>query len=361
MPEEIVAKFQVKYVEVLDENGKVDKKLEPKLTADQLKQIFYLLVLTRTYDDTALNLQREGRIGTYASSRGEEACIIGPAFAMKKEDWLVPSYREHGAYLTRGLPMKNLFIHWGGSEDGNKIPQGQRNMTIAIPIATQLLHAAGIAWASKLRKEKIATLTFLGDGATSEGDFHEAMNFAGVYQLPIVFMCRNNEYAISVPRTCEGTAACQTRAQTLAQKAISYGFEGRVVDGNDILGCYAVAKEAFEKAYAGKGPTLIEALTYRMGAHTTADDPTRYRPAKELEAWAKKDPIERFRKYLKDKKVWTAAWEKEVTEQAVKEVKKAISEYEQHQPSPEDMFKNVFAKTPPHLQEQMEYLARFKK
>jgi len=361
MPEEIVAKFQVKYVEVLDENGKVDKKLEPKLTADQLKQLFYLLVLTRTYDDTALNMQREGRIGTYASSRGEEACIIGPAFAMKKEDWLVPCYREHGAYLTRGLPMKNLFIHWGGSEDGNKIPQGQRNMTISIPVGTQMLHAVGISLAAKLRKEKCAAVTFFGDGATSEGDFHEAMNFAGVFQTPTVFICRNNEYAISVPRTCYDTAGCQTRAQTLAQKALSYGFEGLVVDGNDILGCYLVTKDALEKAYAGKGPTFIEALTYRMGAHTTADDPTKYRPAKELELWAKRDPIERFRKYLKAKGIWTAAFEKETVEKAEKEVKRAIVDYEQHQPKYEDMFKYVFAQMPAHLQEQLDYLERFKR
>lgn len=361
MPKNVVAKFQVSYLQVLDENGKLDKKLEPKLTTDQLKELFRLMVLTRTYDDTALNLQREGRIGTYASSRGEEACIIGPAFAMKKEDWLVPCYREHGAYLTRGLPMKNLFIHWGGSEDGNKIPEGQRNMTIAIPVGTQMLHAVGISLAARMRGEKCAAVTFFGDGATSTGDFHEAMNFAGVFKAPVVFVCRNNEYAISVPRTCENTAGCQTRAQTLAQKAIAYGFEGIIVDGNDILACYVATKDALTKAYAGKGPTLIEALTYRMGAHTTADDPTRYRPAKELEAWAKRDPIERFRKYLKAKKVWSDAWEKKVIEQCHQEVRQAVEEYEKHQPKPEDMFTNVFAQMPAHLKEQMEYLKRFKK
>jgi pyruvate dehydrogenase E1 component alpha subunit len=361
MPKEIVAKFQVSYLQVLDESGKVDRKLEPKLSAAQLKELFRLMILERTFDETALNMQREGRIGTYAQSLGEEACHVGPAFAMKKEDWFVPSYREHGAFLARGVPMKNLFIHWGGSEDGNKMPEGQRNMTVAIPVGTHLLHAVGIAWAAKMRKEKIASLVFFGDGATSTGDFHEAMNFAGVFEIPTVFFCRNNEYAISLPRTCEDTAGCQTRAQTLAQKAIGYGFEGMVVDGNDVLACYVATKQALEKAYAGKGPTMIEALTYRMGAHTTADDPTRYRSQKEIEAWKKKDPIERFRKYLKAKKMWTAAWEKKIVQEAQQEVRQAIEEYEKHQPKPEDMFTNVFATIPPHLKEQMGYLKRFKK
>lgn len=361
MTKETIAKFQIEYLQILDENGKADSKLEPELSAAQLKELFRLMILERTFDETALNMQREGRIGTYAQSLGEEACHVGPAFAMKKEDWLVPSYREHGAYLARGVPMKNLFIHWGGSEDGNKIPEGQHNLTMCIPIATQLPHAAGIAWAAKLRKEKNAVLTFFGDGGTSEGDFHEGMNFAGVFELPVVFFCRNNEYAISVPRTCYDTAGCQTRAQTLAQKAISYGFEGVVVDGNDVLACYAATKQALEKAYAGGGPTMIEALTYRMGAHTTADDPTRYRNQKETEHWKKKDPVDRFRKYLKHKKIWTAAWEKQLTADCQKEVDAAIKEYEKHQPQPEDMFTNVFAVLPPHLKEQMDYLARFRK
>ncbi len=361
MPKETIAKFSVPYLQILNENGKVDKKLEPKLSAEQLKELFRLMVLERTFDQTALNMQREGRIGTYAQSLGEEACHVGPAFAMKKEDWLVPSYREHGAFITRGVPLKNLFIHWGGSEDGNKIPEGQHNLTVCIPIATQLPHAVGIAWAAQMRKEKIGVLTFFGDGGTSEGDFHEAMNFAGVYELPVVFLCRNNEYAISLPRTCYDTAGCQTRAQTLAQKAISYGFEGIVVDGNDILACYVATKEALAKGYAGKGPTMIEALTYRMGAHTTADDPMRYRSEKELQVWAKKDPITRFRKYLQSKKIWTAAWEKKVVDQCQQEVQKAVAEAEKHQPSPEDMFTNVFAQIPTHLKEQMEYLQRFKK
>jgi pyruvate dehydrogenase E1 component alpha subunit len=361
MVREKIASFSVEYLQILDENGKVDKKLEPKLSAEQLKELFRLMILERAFDQTALNMQREGRIGTYAQSLGEEACHVGPAFAMKKEDWLVPSYREHGAFLARGVPLKNLFIHWGGSEDGNIMPEGSRNLTVSIPIATQLLHAAGLAWAAKLRKEKCAALTFFGDGGTSEGDFHEALNFAGVFELPVVFLCRNNEYAISVPRTCYDTAGCQTRCQTLAQKAISYGFEGLVIDGNDVLACYVATKDALAKAYAGKGPTMIEALTYRMGAHTTADDPSRYRNETELKVWAKRDPIERFRKYLQSKKIWTAAWEKKITDQIAQDIKKAVAEFEKHVSKPEDMFTHVFAKMPPHLKEQMDYLKRFSK
>lgn len=361
MPKKILEEIRIQYVQILDENGKVDTKLEPKLSADQLKELFRLMLLERTFDQTALSMQREGRIGTYAQSLGEEACHVGPAFALRKEDWLVPSYREHGAMLAHGVPLTNLFIHWGGSEDGNIMPAGNRTLTVCIPIATQLPHAAGIAWAAKLRKEKSAVLVFFGDGGTSEGDFHEGMNFAGVFQLPVVFLCRNNEYAISVPRTCYDTAGCQTRAQTLAQKAAAYGFEGIVIDGNDILACYQVVKEALAKAYAGKGPTMIEALTYRMGAHTTADDPSRYRNETELAVWKKRDPIERFRKYLKGKKIWTEAWEKKLTEQCKKEVQKAVAEAEQNTPKPEDMFTSVFATMPPHLKEQMDYLKRFSK
>jgi pyruvate dehydrogenase E1 component alpha subunit len=362
MAEETVARFAVKYVQVLDEHGNVDRKLEPKLTSAQLKELFRLMILTRAYDDTALSLQREGRIGTYASSRGEEACCVGPAFALQKNDWLVPSYREHGAYFARGLPMENLFIHWGGSEDGNKIPEGQRNMTVAIPVGTQTLHAVGIAWAAKLRKEKSASLVFFGDGATSTGDFHEAMNFAGVFKTPTVFVCRNNKYAISVPATCtDNGGSCQTRAQTLAQKAIAYGIEGIMVDGNDILACYSVVKQALANAYAGRGATFIEAITYRMGAHTTADDPTRYRSAEEVAMWAKKDPITRFRQYLRAKKIWSVGWEKQLIEQAKEQVSEAIKKYEAHKSKPEDMFTNLFAQMPQHLKEQMDYLVGFKK
>ena len=361
MPRETIAKFSIPYLQILDEHGKVDKKLEPKLSASQLKEIYRLLVLTRTFDQTSVSLQREGRIGTYAQSLGEEACMVGGAFAMKKEDWLVPCYREHGAYLARGVPLKQLFIHWAGSEDGNKMIEGQRNMTVSIPVGTQMLHAVGISYAAKLRKEKIAAVTYFGDGATSEGDFHEAMNMASVFQTPTVFICRNNEYAISIPRTCYDTAGCQTRAQTIAQKAVAYGSEGIVVDGNDVLACYVATKDALTRAYAGKGPTLIEALTYRMGAHTTADDPTRYRTEKELKEWIKKDPILRFEKYLKAKKILTPSLQKKVKQQCVEEVKKAITEAEKHQPKPDDMFTNVFATMPPHLKEQMEYLKRFKK
>lgn len=358
MTKKTIKEFGVDYLQVLDEYGKVDKKVEPKLSNKKLLELYTHLVRTRTFDRTALSLQREGRIGTYAECLGEEAVMCGAAFAMKKQDWLFPSYRDCGAYFVREYPMHLLLTIWGGSEDGNKTPEGQNNFTHAIPVGTHLLHAVGFAWGSKLQKKKLATLTIFGDGATSTGDFHEAMNFAGVYKTPTVFVCRNNEWAISVPRACTDTAGCQTRASTIAQKAIAYGFKGLQVDGNDVLAVYKACKEALEHAYH-EGPAFVECLTYRLGAHTTADDPTRYRSEKELKEWKQRDPIIRFERYLKSKKVLDDKKIKKIQESAKKEVSAAVKKYEQHKPKVDDMFKYVYAEMPEELKEQLEYLKRF--
>lgn len=350
MPEKKVASFEIKYLQVLDEKGNVDKKLEPNLNQQELKQLYRLLVLTRAFDNIALQLQREGRIGTYASVRGQEA-QVGSAFAMKPNDWMFPSFREHGVFITRGTPLKLLFTHWGGSEEGNRLPEDQHNMTVSIPVGTHLLHAVGAGWAAKLKGDSAASVVYFGDGATSEGDFHEALNFAGVFQTPTVFICQNNQWAISIPRSK------QTRAETLAQKAIAYGIQGIQVDGNDVLAQYVAAKKALDDARAGKGPTFIECITYRMGAHTTADDPTRYRTEEELKEWEKKDPITRFQIYLKKKGAWTKEFEKETQEQAEKEVLNAVKEYEaQPKPEPTEMFKYVYSQMTPNLIEQLEEL-----
>ena len=349
--EKVIGKFEVKYLQVLDENGKPDAHLEPKLKKDELLSLYKFLILTRIADETCLKLQREGRIGTYAESKGEEATIIGAAFAMQKQDWLIPSYREQGAYMVRGVPLRNTLLVWAGSEDGGYMPKGN-NMTMSIPVGTQMLHAVGISWAAKLRSEKSAAVTFFGDGATSEGDFHEAMNFAGVFQTPTVFVCRNNQWAISVPRVCMGEKGCQTRANTLAQKAVAYGFEGVQVDGNDVLAVYSAVKNALEKGRAGKGPTLVECLTYRMSPHTTADDPKRYRTEKQVQEWAKKDPILRFEKYLLTKKVLTKSLIEKTKKEAEKLVAQEVAEAEKHKAKPEDMFDNVYAELPKNLKEQ---------
>jgi len=349
-----VANFSVKYVQILDEKGNVDKKLEPKLTPQQLKDLYKWMIVERTFDNTALALQREGRIGTYAQSLGEEAVHVGSTFACNDDDMVFPDYREHAAFIMKGVPIKNLFMHWGGSEDGMKIPDGCNIFPVCIPVGTQTLHGAGAAIAMKLQKKKSATLTFVGDASTSTGDFNEGLNFAGTYVAPAVFVIRNNQWAISVPRVCGKSdwGGCQTRAETLAQKAIAFGFEGIQVDGNDVLAVYSAVKEAFDKARAGKGPTLIECNTYRLGPHTTADDPTRYQDPKILKEWQAKEPISRFRNYLKKKKLWNERFEAAVQAEAKKMVDQGVLEAEKHKPKPTDMFDTMYKELTPNLKEQ---------
>lgn len=358
--QKIAGKFTVKYLQVIDENGNSDRKLEPKLSGQQLRELYKWMVLERTFDNTALALQREGRIGTYAQSLGEEAVHVGATFATSSEDWIFPDYREHIAFLMRKVPVKNLILHWGGSEDGMKLPEKSNIFPICIPVGTQTIHGAGAAIAMKLKNQKTATLTFMGDASTSTGDFHEGLNFAASFMAPAVFVIRNNQWAISVPRTCEKPdwGGCQTRAETLAQKAIGYGMEGVQVDGNDVLAVYKVVSEAIQKAKAGKGPTLIEGVTYRLAAHTTADDPTRYQDGKILGEWQKKEPLERFRQYLKRKRLWDEKFEGAVQAEAKKIVEQGIKEAEQHKPKKTDIFDSVYAKLTPNLQEQREEVGK---
>ena len=349
MPKYVVEECAVEYVQVLDKNGKADKKLEPKLESELLKQMYELMMLTREFDRVALSLQREGRLGVYAPVFGQEAAQIGSALALKSSDWSVPSFREWGVYIARGIPLKLLYLYSMGHHEGGRIPKGHNDLTVSIPVASQLPHAVGLGYAAAYRKQQVAVMTFFGDGGTSEGDFHEAMNFAGIFHTPTVFFCQNNGFAISVPREW------QTASKTLAQKACAYGFEGVQVDGNDVLAVYNVTKAALEKARAGKGPTLIEAVTYRCGPHTTADDPSKYR--KEVEA--KKicelnDPILRFRKYLQAKKVWTEKYEKAVVDEVKKKVADAVTAAQQEPPvAVEDLFTYVYEKMPAHLSEQL--------
>ena len=256
------------------------------------------MVLLRQFDRRAVSLQRAGRIGTYPPLEGQEGCQVGTVLAMRKQDFLFPTYRDYGAMMLHGIPMQNILLYWNGRAEGCVIPDDVNCFPIAVPIATQLPHAAGAAWAAKLRGLNQVAVGFFGDGASSEGDFHEAMNLAGVFQLPVVFVCENNQYAISVP------LRRQTATATIAEKAAAYGVEGVHVDGGDVVAVYRAVAAAVQKAAAGGGATLVEALTYRYGPHTTSDDPTKYRPAEEAAAWRERDPIVRLGDDLRAAGLW---------------------------------------------------------
>jgi pyruvate dehydrogenase E1 component alpha subunit len=347
MPRKVLESFNVSYLQILDAEGQLDRDLEPNLSPDALRLLYRTMVLTRHLDLRMLSLQRQGRMGTFAPLMGQEAAQVGSAFALEPSDWMVPGFREAAAYILRGLPLHYILLYYMGREEGNAVPEGQRDLPVNIPVASQLPHAVGIGMAARIRHDPCAVLAYLGDGATSEGDFHEACNFAGVFQLPVVFVCENNQYAISHPRSR------QTRARTLAQKAIAYGFDGLQVDGNDLLAVYVATRDALARAKAGRGPTLIECVTYRMGLHTTADDPGRYRLKAEEEEWQKKDPIPRFRDYLKGKGFWDEAWQAHLDEEIDAEIRRAVEEAEaRHDFDPGDMFAHVFATMPPYLKAQ---------
>jgi pyruvate dehydrogenase E1 component alpha subunit len=347
---------------ILDVDGTYDSKLEPKLSPDLLTTAYRHLVLVRTLDSRMLSLQRQGRIGFWVPSIGEEACQIGSAMALEKRDWVFPAYREPGAAIWRGAPIEMLIAQaYGNAKDpqrGRQMPSHfgattTHYVTTSSPVGTQITQAVGTAWAAKIRKEDIVTLTFFGDGATSEGDFHAGMNFAGVFRTPTIFFCKNNQWAISVP------VSRQTASKTLAEKARAYGIDGVRVDGNDLLSVYAATRAAVDKARAGGGPTLIEAVTYRMGPHSSSDDPTRYRPKEEVEAWARRDPIDRMRKYLELKGLWSKDRDDALRAELDDLVQSTVKEVERNPPPPiETLFGDVYAEPSPQIKEQMEaYLA----
>lgn len=355
MPMQTVFEGKTDYMQIIDKDGNADETLDPKLPKDLLLKMYIYMVLTRVFDQKCLNMQRQGRVLTYAPSLGQEAAQIGSVSALEEKDWMVPSFREHGSYLYRGMPMKDLMIYWMGSELGMKIPEGQNNFTVSIPIGTQAIHAVGMAWASKLNKDGAVAIGYFGDGATSEGEFHEALNFAGVFKTPCILFCQNNQWAISVPRKK------QTASKTIAQKALGYNVPGIVVDGNDVLAVYKATKEAVDRARKGEGATLIEALTYRRGPHTTSDDPKKYRPDEEVKEWEGKDPIKRFKIYLQRNGHLTDELEKKIMDRATSEVEKAVAEAEAMKvDDPEEMFKYNKKNIDPYLEEQknelMEYL-----
>jgi len=339
--------FTVDYLQILDEEGNIDENLMPNISDNDIIKLYEVMSLVRAFDAKAFALQRQGRLGTYAPVLGQEASQIGTAFAINSNDWVFPTFRENGVLITRGYPMHMILQYWGGDERGQKCPVDMNIFPIAVPVSTQIPHAVGAAWASKIKNDGTAALCYLGDGATSKGDFHEAMNFAGVFKVPCVFIIQNNQWAISVPRKK------QTSAETLAQKAIAYGFEGIQVDGNDIFAVYKETKEALEKAKDGKGPTLIECYTYRIADHTTSDDAKRYRKTEEVEAWKKKDPILRLQKFLQKKNLWTKNYEEKLQQRISQQIDKAVLAYETLVPAKaEEIFDYTYAKKPKKLEEQ---------
>ncbi len=333
-------------LEIMDKDGRVNDELRPDLSDERIKEMYVRMSVMRHADKIALNLQREGRMGTYAPVYGQEASQASAAF-LEKEDWLVPSYRESGAMFMRGVPLSGIYRYWMGDERGLLGIKDLRVLPIEVVVGSQPLHAVGVSWAMKLQGIRSIAAVYFGDGATSEGSFHEAMNFAGVFNTPTVFICQNNQFAISVPRKI------QTRSKSIAQKANAYGFKGIQIYGNDIMAVYAAMKEAMEDAREGRGPRLIEMLTYRFGPHTTADDPTKYRSAEELEKNKPFDPLIRLRIYLSECGLWSEEEEYEIMDAARTEVEKAVAEAESAPPpEPSDIFRNTWKRQHPYLKRQ---------
>jgi pyruvate dehydrogenase E1 component alpha subunit len=347
--------YTVEYLSILDEKGQPDKKLEPEIPEALLRKLHRAMLLGRRFDERLLSLQRQGRIGTFAPITGQEASQLGAVALLQPSDWFAPSFRETAAELWRGRTMESVILAFGGFSEGAKSESEFNNLPVSIPVASQVLHAVGLAWAIKYREKEDVAMTFLGDGGTSEGDFHEAMNFAAVYQAPVVFVCQNNQWAISVPRSK------QTHATTLAQKALAYDMPGIQVDGNDILAVYAAAKEAVERARSGGGPSFIECVTYRMMMHTTADDPKRYRTEKEVETWKKRDPLLRFQAYLKDKGILSDKDIEKLEAEVKDEIQTAVDRAEAQMKAggdPLDMFDHVYAELSATLEDQREELRK---
>lgn len=340
-----------KMFQILKPDGTLHPDFRPPSDDQETLELYKKMVFIRLADQRALLLQRQGRLGTYAPVWGQEACQLGSVMMLQRGDWVFPAFREIGATLMMGIPLKNFMLYWMGNEMGSQSPEGINVMPVSIPVGTHLLHAVGTAWAAKIKGEKIVTLAYFGDGATSKGDFHEAMNFAGVFKTPTIFFCQNNQYAISVPRSL------QTASKTIAQKAIAYGFDGIQVDGNDLFAVMVVTREAVEKARSGGGPTLIEGVTFRFGPHTTADDPTRYRTEQEINAWKPLDPLLRLKLYLDRQGLWNEKMEQQIVEEAQEKIDQAVKEAESiPAPEMEDIFKYVFKEMTLPLSEQLEYL-----
>ncbi|MDV3244678.1 MAG: thiamine pyrophosphate-dependent enzyme [Nitrososphaerales archaeon] len=321
---------------------------DPGLSADELRRMYALMVFVRNFDEKATNLSTLREIGTYAPCKGQEGCQIGFTTALKQGDWYVPMYRDGAGMLAFGLPAQQLLQYWGGDERGMQIPAGLNMLPLAVPVSTQLPHAAGLAMAKRLQGEHSVVLACTGDGGTSKADFHESLNFAGVYNLPVVFVVENNQWAISVRRER------QTASKTIAQKALAYGFEGILVDGNDVIASYEAAKYAVEKARRGGGPTLLEFQTYRMGPHTTAElVSNKLKAPEEVAEWERKSPLLRFEKYLRSRGVIDDSYVQAAASDAAKRMGEAVAAYRSSPPpDPSGMFDFMYESLTPELAEE---------
>jgi 2-oxoisovalerate dehydrogenase E1 component alpha subunit len=344
----LVARFEIHHSQFLDPHGKVVQPLPP-FAQDQktLVALYRWMVLMRAYDAKAIALQRTGQLGTFASLLGKEAVDAGVGSAMAGDDVFFMTYRENGVQMMRGVTLKELFLYWGGDERGCDYAGPRRDFPVCITIAAHATHAVGVAYAMKLRREPRVAVCMLGDGATSKGDFYEGLNAAGIWKLPVVYVVTDNQWAISVPR------ARQSAAQTLAQKAVAAGVEGVQVDGNDVIAVRHAMDRALAKGRSGGGPTLIEALTYRLSDHTTADDATRYRSPDELAAAWKLEPILRLRTYLAENGAWDKAQEDALLKECNEQVQAAAQAYlDTAPPAAEQMFDHLYATLPAALQKQ---------
>ena len=350
-----IARFEVPHRQILDPQGQLVDELpgfarEP----EEVLKMYRLMTLTRTFDTKAVNLQRTGKLGTYASCLGHEAAHVGVGAAMRIEDSFAPMYREYGAQFWRGVRMSEVLLYWGGDERGNDFSGPAHDFAWCVPIATQCLHAAGAAMAFKLRGERHCAVSVIGDGGTSEGAFYEALNLAGARTLPAVFVVVNNKWAISVP------LEIQTASETLAQKAVAAGIRGVQVDGNDVLAVRQTMEEALEIARNGQGPSLVEAVTYRLSDHTTADDASRYRKKEEVENAWQFEPLIRLRAYLDSIGAWDDDRQAELEAECATEVEAAVEEYLETAPQPvESMFDYMYAELPEAMKEQRDTAIRY--
>ncbi|MBM4008972.1 MAG: pyruvate dehydrogenase (acetyl-transferring) E1 component subunit alpha [Planctomycetes bacterium] len=352
MPIQTVFKAEIERISILDEHNQFDEKLGAGLISDEdLVRLYEAMSSCRYLDEVAFKLQRSGRMGTYPQNMGQEATSLGAAYALNSDDWLVTCYRENCGLFWRGVPMESILLHWMGDERGNAMPAAHYATPIAVPIGTQMLHATGLAWASKYRGESRIACTFFGDGASSEGDFHEAANFAANLDIPVIFCCQSNSWAISVPQRI------QCSAPTVAQRGMAYGMPCMQVDGNDIFACVYAVKAAAKRAREESRPTFIELVTYRLGDHTTADDARRYRDQAEVDLWKLRDPLIRTRKLLETKRLWDSSKEDAMRQRIEVSVNAAVARAEEiAAPPTSDVFDHTFAQLPPDLVRQRDSL-----